>query len=147
MKKLSLFFLLGILFSCQKTTPQKHPIQGTWLLLKGVTIQQNDTVFTDYTKGQKTIKIINDNHFSFLRHDLNQGKDSTAVFVAGGGKYTIDGKNYTEHLEYCNYREWENNTFDFQVEFKEDTLIQKGIEKIDDLGVDQVIIETYIRIK
>lgn len=146
MKKLILLFVVCILFACQQNTKTKHPIEGTWLLLKGVTIQQNDTLFTNYTNKQKTIKIINENHFSFLRHDLIKGADSTAIFVAGGGRYSIDGNKYTEHLEFCNYREWEDNTFNFELEIKNDTLIQKGVEKIEELGVDHIIIETYVRL-
>lgn len=147
MKKLSLLFILGILLSCQPKTETQLPIEGTWLLLSGETIIKKDTTFTDYTAGQKTIKIINENHFSFLRHDLNKGADSTALFVAGGGKYSLKGNTYTEHLEYCNFREWEDNTFHFEVKIKNDTLIQKGVEKIEDLGVDQIIVETYVRMK
>lgn len=144
-----LIFSVLILVSCssENMSNKKLPIEGTWLLLSGETIIKNDTTFTDYTSGQKTIKIINENHFSFLRHDLNKGIDSSAIFVAGGGKYSLDGSVYTEHLEYCNFREWEDNTFHFDVKIFNDTLIQKGVEKIEDLGVDQVIIETYVRMK
>jgi len=116
-------------------------------LLSGTIIKGVDTVTTDYTKGQEMIKIINATHFSFLRHDLLKGKDSSAVFVAGGGRYTIDEKSYTEYLEYCNYREWEGNIFEFNVLIKNDTLISTGIEKIEALGVDQLNIEVFVRLK
>lgn len=146
MKKLIFLVVCCTLFACTSEKPA-NPIEGTWLLLNGITIQQNDSTFTDYTQNQKTIKIINQDHFSFLRHDLNKGADSAAVFVAGGGKYFLEGNKYTEHLEFCNYREWEDNTFHFEVQLRGDTLVQKGIEKIEELGVDQVIIETYVRLK
>ncbi|RIJ49938.1 hypothetical protein D1614_04130 [Maribellus luteus] len=147
MKKLTILLILPLFWACQPASETKLPIEGTWLLISGETIQQNDTVFTDYTDGQKTIKIINANHFSFLRHDLNKGTDSTAVFVAGGGKYSLNGTTYTEHLEFCNFREWEDHTFDFEITINNDTLVQKGIEKIENLGVDRLIIETYTRLK
>lgn len=51
------------------------------------------------------IKIINETHFSFLNHDMKKGKDSTKVFVAGGGRYTLEGDQYNEFLEYCSARE------------------------------------------
>lgn len=148
MKQLVVLLLFLIIFvSCSQEIKnnEKLPIEGTWLLISGETIVKEDTTFTDYTDQQKTIKIINENHFSFLRHDLNKGVDSTAVFVAGGGKYSLEGSTYTEHLEYCNFREWEDNTFHFEVTINKDTLIQKGIEKIEDLDVNQIIIETYVR--
>src|SRR5690606_3992153 len=96
--------------------------------------------------GQKMIKILNKTHFSFLRHDLDSGKSTSPVFVAGGGRYSFEGQKYTEHLEYCNYREWEGHEFDFEIKFVGDTLIQQGVEEIKDLGVNRMIIEKYVRI-
>src|SRR5215218_10750968 len=89
-----------------KSTPK--PIMGTWQLLSGTLIEKGDTTVTDYTKNISFIKIINDTHFAFLQHDLNKGKDS-AVFVAGGGQYSLKDSLYTEHLQYCSAREWEGN--------------------------------------
>src|SRR5205809_8024376 len=91
-------------------TQQVLPIQGTWKLLSGTLIEKGDTTVTDYTQKLSFIKIINASHFAFLNHDLNKGKDTaTAAFVAGGGHYTLKDSLYTEHLEYCNDRQWEGN--------------------------------------
>ena len=124
------------------------PLQGTWELLSETKIEQNDTTFTPAANNQRMIKIINESHFSFLRHDLKQGKDSTnAQFVAGGGSYTLNGNEYTEKLEFCNFREWENHSFTFDVQIQNDTLIQQGREKIEGLNIDRIIIEKYKRVK
>ena len=72
----------------------------------------------------RTGYFINDSHFSFFRHDLNKGQDSTAVFSAGAGTYILKGNAYTEHLEYFTFREWEGNQFEFTVAISQDTLIQ-----------------------
>ncbi len=120
---------------------------GTWKLISGATIREADTTVVDYTQGQRFIKIINESHFSFFRHDLNKGQDSTAVFAAGAGSYTLAGNTYTEQLEYFSLREWEGHDFEFTVSIEQDTLIQTGIEKIVELGVDQTIIEKYIKVK
>lgn len=133
------------LFSACQQTPS--PIIGTWKLLSGTTIAKTDTVVTDYTKDQSMIKIINGTHFAFLRHDLHAPKDSSAHFDAGGGSYTLNGDQYTEHLDYYNDRNWEGKSFNFTVTFQNDTLIQKGIEKVEGAGVDRLIIEKYIRVK
>lgn len=151
MQKL-LYASLAILLlpSCQsnqETKKEAISLQGTWLLLSGTLIEKGDTAITDYTKNQKMIKIINEDHFSFLRHDLSNGKDSSAIFVAGGGTYTLAGDKYTENLEFCSAREWENNTFDFTIEIKNDTLVQQGIEKVAAANVDRINIEKYIRLK
>ena len=114
-------------------------------MISETTIQKADTVFIDHTKTERAVKIINNTHFSFLRHDLNKGKDSSKVFVAGGGTYTLVNNKYTENLEYCNYREWENNTFEFTLKMQNDTLIQSGIEKVDGIGVDRTTVEKYVK--
>jgi hypothetical protein len=83
-----------------------------------------------------------------LNHDLNKGKDTaTAAFVAGGGHYTLKDSLYTEHLEYCNDRQWEGNDFAFTITIKNDTLVQRGIEKVESAGVNRLNIERYVRIK
>ncbi len=146
-----LFILLvALISSCKNQTETQvnalSPIIGTWELISATTIQGDSTYHKDLS-NKRMIKIINKSHFAFLNHDLNKGQDSLEVFVAGGGTYNLVKDKYTEFLEYCNYREWEKNTFEFNVELKGDTLIQNGIEKIDDLGVDRRIIEVYIKTK
>ncbi len=122
------------------------PIMGTWRLLTGTLIEKGDTTITDYTKNVSFIKIINDSHFAFLEHDLNKGKDS-AVFVAGGGQYSLNDSLYTEHLQYCSARNWEGSDFTFTVSIKNDTLIQRGIEKVAGTGVSRLNIEQYVRLQ
>ena len=123
------------------------PVEGTWQLITGTLIENGDTTITDYTKSQRMIKIINATHFSFLNHDLKKGKDSTAVFVAGGGRYSLEGNHYTEYLDYCSDRPWEGHTFPFMISIQNDTLTQKGIEKVEDAGVERLNIEKYVRVE
>jgi hypothetical protein len=130
-----------------ETDSSKKPIEGTWKLLTGTLIEKGDTTVTDYTKGKSFIKIINDDHFAFLTHDLGKGKNADSMFSCGGGPYQLKDSTYTEHLEYCNAREWEGNDFSFTVTINNDTLIQKGTEKIDSLKIDRLNIEKYIRLK
>ena len=151
-KSISIAVIFIMLLSCntvQNKTPDKStlPLQGTWKLLTGTLIEKGDTTVTDYTKATEFIKIINDTHFAFLSHDLNKGKDSAASFVAGGGKYSLKDSSYTEHLEYCSDRQWEGNDFDFTITINNDTLTQKGLEKIDSIGVNRLNIEKYVRLK
>ena len=142
------------LMACSTPTPNNQStkttvtLEGTWKLLSGTLIEKGNSTVTDYTKGKEFIKIINDTHFAFLSHDLNKGKDSTtAVFSAGGGSYSLTDSLYTEHLEYCNDRQWEGNSFDFTITIHGDTLTQKGIEKVENIGVYRINIEKYIRVK
>lgn len=148
-----IFLICTIIFACgagPATTPEKPkglPIVGTWKLQTGILIEKGDTTVTDYTKTLSFIKVINETHFAFLNHDLNGGKDSSAVFGAGGGSYTLVDSTYTEHLEYCNDRAWEGHDFKFTVSVTDDTFTQSGIEKIEAAGVDRINIEKYIRVK
>lgn len=154
MKKKWLLILFSVLYigcSDHKTHHEEAksdvplPIEGTWKLISAMTITGDDTTRTDYTSNVEGIKIIGESHFSFFQHDLNHGKDSTATFASGAGRYVLQEDHYTEFLEYCSGREWENHKFDFTVDIRNDTLIQMGIEKVASLGVDRVIVETYVR--
>jgi hypothetical protein len=150
--KIVIVFISAIFIACNSSvqtpgsTSAKKPIEGTWKLLTGTLIEKGNTVVTDYTKGKSFIKIINADHFAFLTHDLSKGKNADSMFVAGGGGYSFHDSSYTEHLEYCNDRQWEGNDFSFTVTINNDTLVQKGIEKIDSLGVNRLNIEKYVRL-
>lgn len=148
-----LIFPLMILVSCtgrmKEDTRKQAPnqMEGTWKLITGMVIEKGDTTITDYTKNISFIKIINDTHFAFLQHDLDKGKDSAAVFVAGGGRYSLHDSLYTENLEYCSARNWEGNDFSFVINIKNDTLTQTGVEKLASAGVNRVNIEKYVKLE
>jgi hypothetical protein len=154
MKSIIVFLSVCAFFiSCDVTTSGDDPkstsnqLVGSWRLLTGTLIEKGDTVVTDYTNNVSFIKIINDNHFAFMHHDLKKGKDSAPVFSSGAGSYSLKDSLYTEHLEYCSAREWEGHDFTFTINIKNDTLTQSGIEKIDSLGINRLNIERYVRVK
>ncbi len=139
------------LFACtakiENSSSTPLPLIGTWQLISGTLVEKGDTVVTDYTQKLSFIKIINATHFAFFNHDLAGGKDSSAVFGAGGGSYTLKDSTYTEHLEYCNDRNWEGHDFTFTVTIQNDTLIQRGVEVVEASGVNRLNIEKYRRVK
>ena len=147
--KIMYAFIASTILSCTGKTERssRNEIAGKWRLISGTLIEKGDTAVTDYTKNMSFIKIINDTHFAFLQHDLKKGEDSSAVFVAGGGRYSLNDSLYTEHLEYCSAREWEGNDFKFTISINDDTLIQTGTEIIENLGINRVNIEKYARVK
>ena len=149
MKTLTLTFLAAIflLTSCTQPAATPNPIIGTWQLLTHTEITKGVSAVTDYTKDMKMIKIINDSHFAFLNHTINTKKDSSNNFDAGGGAYTLAGDKYTEHLDYYKDKNWEGKSFDFTITFSGDTLIQKGLEKVDKENINRTIIEKYLRVK
>ncbi|SDD28223.1 hypothetical protein SAMN05216464_101292 [Mucilaginibacter pineti] len=123
------------------------PLIGTWHLVLSKSITKGVTTTTTPPADQEMIKMFNGTHFAFFTHDLQQGKVANPVYESGSGTYKLSGNDYTEHLAYCNYREWENRDFKFTLEFKGDTLIQKGIEKIEKLHINREIIEEYVKIR
>ena len=147
--KIESAFMLIILFftvcGCD-TKSTNMPIVGTWELVSATTTEK-DSTFSTFDPKHKMIKIINPTHFAFLNHDITTEKDSSkSSFTAGGGKYTLADSTYTEYLEYFIDKAWENNKFPFVVKLVNDTLIQKGVEKVDKLGIDRIIIEKYKRV-
>ena len=145
---ITLILTVTIFMSCDVNTGKKTPVPlvGTWQLIAASSTEK-DSTFSTFNPDIRMIKIINDTHFAFFSHDLNHGKDSTAAFTAGGGTYTLADSVYTENLQYFIDREWEDHKFEFVVKVSNDTLTQRGIEKLENLGIDRVIVETYVRVK
>jgi len=143
---LMLFAVLSLLACANKNENKKDlHIQGTWQLISATTIDKGKSETTDYSGKLKMIKLFNNSHFAFLKHSLDP-KDTTS-FDAGGGTFILKGEDYTEHLEYYKNKNWEGKSFNFKLAIHQDTLIQKGVEKVEAAGVDRVIIEKYIRVK
>jgi len=128
-------------------TSKTPSLTGTWALVSSRVIMMEDTVNTYPVPNQEMIKMFTEKEFAFFKHDINKAAKDSAVFSAGSGTYTLNGEEYSEHLTYCNYREWENHDFHFNLKVSNDSLIQTGREKIDSLGVDQEIVEIYVRKK
>lgn len=154
MKKIPALIIAAIVLAACRQKPEGMgdaanntlPIQGTWKLVTGTLVENGNTTVTDYTKDKSFIKVINGDHFSFLLHDLTKGADTaTRLFSAGGGKYTLKDSTYTEYLEYCNDRAWEGHDFSFNISIKNDTLTQRGIEKVD--TINRMNTEVYVRLK
>lgn len=148
MKALICLIIILLFRSCvdNASNTSSNSVEGTWKLISGTIIEKGDTTVTVYNKNVSFIKMLNKTHFAFLQHDLKKGQDSNAIFVSGGGRYSLINNNYTEHLEYCSARNWEGNDFNFTISVKGDTLIQTGVEKVENLGINRLNIEKYVRL-
>jgi len=146
----ALLFCIVYLSSCtmnEKKRQLHNQIMGTWKLISATTTEKGKHSFTDYTKTQSMIKVINDTHFAFLKHNLKPDENGKNNFDAGGGRYSLAGDQYTEFLDYYADRNWERKSFVFTVRIQQDTLIQTGVEKVEQAGVDRIITERYFRVK
>jgi hypothetical protein len=140
-----ILLIVGVFCACEK--PSSPSLEGTWQLISA-TSTEKDSTFSTFNSKVKMIKIINTSHFAFLSHDITGAKDSTrAAYTAGGGTYTLNDSLYTENLEYFSDPQWENHKFEFVVKIQNDTLVQKGVEKLEKLGIDRIIVEKYVRVK
>lgn len=149
MRRLNILMLVAglslLACSTEKKSEKSLELEGTWQLISATTIDKGKSETTDYSGKLKMIKMFNDSHFAFLKHSLDP-KD-TVSFDAGGGTFVLKGEDYTEHLEYYKNKNWEGKTFNFKLAIHNDTLIQKGIEKVEAAGVDRVIIEKYLKVR
>ncbi|MCG8583059.1 MAG: hypothetical protein MI866_24285 [Bacteroidales bacterium] len=152
MRIIFLVLVAGLLCACNcnKQGKSDFPEQyvGTWQLISS-DYHSKDSVTSNMVDGQEMIKIITPTHFAFFLHDLHQGKDSSNVaYMSGGGTVSYEDDTYTENLDFCTARNWETHSFHFKLELKGDTLIQQGVEELEELGLGNenlLLIEKYIR--
>jgi len=135
-----------LLLSCSTSQKPAAPIVGSWQLFYAATITRGDTSLMDIAKGTRMIKIINDTHFAFLRHEPDVDT-VPGLFDGGGGRYTLKDNTYTEYLDFYKDRDWEGKSLTFTVNISNDTLVQKGMEKVEAENIDREIIEKYVRVK
>ena len=147
MIKINLFALIALLAAGCGKESKPDSLVGTWELIAATSTEKGKTTST-FDPKRKMIKILNPTHFAFLNHSINTASDSTTTpFSAGGGRYTLAGNAYTEYLDYFTVKQWEGNKFDFTVTLVKDTLIQRGVEKVEKLAIDHILVETYKRVK
>ncbi len=144
--KLALYLAIGFFAaSCgqqpDQEKPEVSPIQGTWKMTYAE-VRESDSVQVKDLSSTDFIKIINESHFAFF----NQERGTNENFTAGAGTYEFDGSKYTENLDFINFIDYRGHTFTFDVEFRGDSLIQQGHEKIESSGIDRYILEKYVRI-
>lgn len=149
MKSYSLFVtLILLLTACNKDKPMpvkiqetRQPIEGSWKMIYA-DIRENDSVQIKDLSNTDFVKMINSSHFAFV----NQVRDTSAGFFAGAGTYTYENGKYVESLDFIDAMSYRGHTFEFEVQFSGDTLIQMGREHIEEAGIDRYITEKYIRI-
>ena len=137
------------MFSCNNSSinsnlesTNSNQLIGTWKLVYAE-IREQDSVTIKDTSTSEFIKIINKSHFAFFNQNLENSDD----FYGGAGTYILDGNSYVETLNFIENNSFRGHTFSFNIEFKGDTLIQSGLEKIKDANINRYIVEKYIKIK
>ena len=120
---LTLFQCLALL-GC--ISEKKNSIEGTWRVVAG-TMKTADTTISYSEANLFGMKMIVDNQWAIFGQHLGDG-DTLAYY--SGGTYTLEGNIYTESIKYNILKSRVGRTFPFEVEVRNDTLIQKGPRKI-----------------
>ena len=128
--KIKSFLLTMLLLTAAATYAQKNSLVGTWKLVSSK-ITMNDTTSTsDDSKGE-TMKIITPTHFALL----SKGTDG-ALQYAGGGRVTMDNRNYTETIAFFSEKSMLNKVGVFTYSIEGNKCHFEG--KIDDIKIDEV---------
>ncbi|MFK7847201.1 MAG: hypothetical protein AB8G77_18000 [Rhodothermales bacterium] len=106
-----------------------HDLSGSWEMVS-MTVTTADSIYTQDQTEIPTLKVINDNHWMFIRQSADE------FIFAQGGRYNLEGGKYTEIVEYSAEPENINQEYVFECEIIDDSWYHKG-----DLGsmfVDEI---------
>jgi hypothetical protein len=132
------FALLGCV------SEKKNAIEGTWRVVSGTT-KTADTTLSYSQANLFGMKIIAGNQWAIFGQPLGGG-DTLAYY--GGGTYTLEGKYYTESIKYNIIKSRVGRTIPFEVEVRNDTLIQKGPPRTAQYaGSKWEMYEVWVRVK
>jgi hypothetical protein len=121
--KISLIIgLIATILPLACTRVEKVPMEGAWKLaceyeVKG---EHSSLIFPGSSRGSE-IKIWSGDRWALVGVFI---EDSTVTDNFGGGKFTLEGTNYQEIVEYHSAREYLGQTVKLFLEIKNDTLTQ-----------------------
>ncbi|WP_394746984.1 lipocalin family protein [Spongiimicrobium salis] len=144
---------LSILALCSSCKQEKETEQGdnfkdldkligTWKMVYAE-IREKDSVEVKDLEISDFIKIINETHFAFFNQDHN----NEALFYGGGGTYRLEENHYTEKLNFTGVEGLRGHDFSFTLEMNGDTLVQYGLEEVEELNIKRRIMEKYVRVE
>ena len=123
-------------------TERKNNVEGTWRLIAG-TSKTADSTYDYSMMDYDGMKMISNGHFMFVGRYLQNGD---TAYNYGGGTYTLEGNHYTEILKYFPVKSMLGDTLSYEVQVRNDSLIQKGPRKIGKYkNVEWELYEVYRR--
>jgi hypothetical protein len=128
--KIKNFLLSLLLVTAASAYSQKNSLVGTWKMVSSKITMNDSTTTSDGTKGE-TMKIITPTHFALL----SKGADS-ALQYAGGGRVTMDNRNYTETVSFFSDKSMLNKVAVFTYKIDGNKCHFEG--RIDDFKLDEV---------
>jgi hypothetical protein len=123
---------------------KKDAIEGTWRMVSG-TMKTPDTTFSYSQANLFGMKMIVGKQWAIFGQPLGDG-DTLAYY--GGGTYTLEGNIYTESIKYNIMKSRVGRVIAFEVEVRNDTLIQKGPPQMAQYAGSQwELYEVWVRVK
>ena len=130
MKKIPVLALLFTLMAGSCTQEPVSPMEGAWKLAYEyeVTDGRPSMIYPGNSQGSE-IKMWSGDRWALVGVFI---EDSVVTDNFGGGKFTLDGNNYQEIVEYHSAREYLGQTVKLYLEIRNDTLVQ--FWPVDELG-------------
>jgi hypothetical protein len=123
---------------------KKNAIEGTWRLVSG-TMKTADTTFSYSQSNLFGMKMIVGKQWAIFGQPLGDG-DTLAYY--GGGTYILEGNIYTESIKYNIIKSRVGKVIPFEVEVRNDTLIQNGPPKASQYAGNRwELYEVWVRVK
>lgn len=110
MKRVSIATLMLLLVSCQTIAPSgSNALDGAWEIVSGKYVSPEGRV-TEYAAPEiRSLKVLNDSRFAFVTVRAD------GTFIRGaGGRYTISGNKYSEHLDKASMDGMRGKTYTFE---------------------------------
>ena len=138
---LTLFSFLALL-GC--VGEKKNAIEGTWRVVAG-TMKTADTTISYSQTNLFGMKMIVGNQWAIFGQPMGGG-DTLAYY--GGGTYVLEGDIYTESIKYNIVKSRVGKTIPYEVEVRNDTLIQKGPPQTAQYAASKWgLYEVWVRVK
>ena len=132
MKKpwVSLLLIASSIAVCA-TTQACESLEGAWELTYAIYKDQQGKVVQEIKAGgEKSLKILSQQHFSFITMDKD-GKFS----VAGAGTYSLTGSKYAETVSFASMDRLLGKVYEFNCQMKDGLWIHTGSE--DHLSIEE----------
>jgi hypothetical protein len=139
----------------------KNELEGVWQLESGTYTNPSETIKRTASDFQ-SIKVITGSYWVVLQQEpirakfVEGGSDAEVLaaaksFHGGGGRYTVDGDTYTEHIEFSQNPNWVGQSIQFKYEMQgPNRWIQSGTFPLKKMGLaedDTEFVEVWKRIE
>lgn len=112
MKTLVKIIFIILLITSFTNIARENPFKGTWKLISGEYINEENKVITYSSLGISSQKVINDHHFSFV--SMANGN----FWAAGTGMYQFTQTEYAESPTMASYPLEGNGIYRFEYKFE-----------------------------